>query len=230
MGGRRPGSLSSLCSCAWLWCTGGCSPEHSNHNKLGGNSGLLRSLRACDQKVAPRCLRESEGLRESERENPWGLTGFVLLLHFFMQESPCVELSLFGPVGKLAGCLRHEQQVIDLVPPVATHPFFHFHMFWCSSEAIRAASDPALFPFPPSASELAAANHWVLVLQTTALESLCATTVPDSSTRLKNTAQGSLSSLSSLCIRRWLAVCSSSRPRRMQVSRTHRNRFMQAEV
>jgi len=96
-------------------------------------------------------------------------------------------------------------------PPVATHPFFHFHMFWCSSEAIRAASDPALFPFPPSASELAAANHWVLVLQTTALESLCATTVPDSSTRLKNTAQGSLSSLSSLCIRRWLAVCSSSR-------------------
>ena len=105
MGGRRPGSLSSLCSCAWLWCTGGCSPEHSNHNKLGGNSGLLRSLRACDQKVAPRYLRESEGLRESERENPWGLTGFVLLLHFFMQESPCVELSLFGPVGKLAGCL-----------------------------------------------------------------------------------------------------------------------------
>ena len=98
MGGRRPGSLSSLCSCAWLWCTGGCSPEHSNHNKLGGNSGLLRSLRACDQKVAPRYLRESA------RENPWGLTGFVLL-HFFMQESPCVELSLFGLVGKLAGCL-----------------------------------------------------------------------------------------------------------------------------
>jgi hypothetical protein len=109
-------------------------------------------------------------------------------------------------------CRRHEQQVIDLVSPVATHPFFHFHMFWCSSEAIRPASDPALFPVPPpSASELAAANHWVLVLQTTALESLCATTVPDSSTRLKNTAQGSLSSLSSLCIRRWLAVCWSSR-------------------
>jgi hypothetical protein len=29
--------------------TGGCSPEHSNHIKLGGNSGPLR---ACDQKGA----------------------------------------------------------------------------------------------------------------------------------------------------------------------------------
>jgi hypothetical protein len=127
---------------------------------------------------------------------------------------PCANAAAAAAGASARICRRHEQQVIDLVSPVATHPFFHFHyfhMFCCSSEAIRAASDPALFPFPPSASELASANHWILVLQTTVLESLCATTVPDLSTCLKNTAQGSLSSLSSLCIRCWLAVCSSSR-------------------
>jgi hypothetical protein len=57
------------------------------------------------------------------------------------------------------------------ISPVATHAPR-------AVDATKAALDPALFPF----LHLLAANHWILVL----LESPCATTVLDSSIRLKD--------------------------------------------
>ncbi len=96
-----------------------------------------------------------------------------------------------------------------------------------SATDIKAALDPALFPL--SLLLLPSASHWVLVL----LELPCATLVLDSSTRLKDSAQGSLSllchpPLAGCLLAGRVSVSSWRRP--LQVSRTYREPLVGAKV
>jgi hypothetical protein len=125
-------------------------------------------------------------------------------LQLWAVQSPSSSKASLSWVGAAAACIciRRGQHVIDLhLSRCETCTQLHIHIphaqmpvascfpVLSSAADIKAALDPALFPL--SLLLLPSASHWVLVL----LELPCATPVLDSSTRLKDTAQGSLSLL-----------------------------------
>jgi hypothetical protein len=144
----------------------------------------------------------------------------------------CASAAAAGASARI--CRRHEQQVINRSrlsccdTPLLPLPLPHGLVQWCSSEAIRAASDPALFPFPhlplPLNCPLHITGFWSYLSRCVQL--LYLTRVPVSNTLRRVHCPHCPHCASGVG---WLFARRVA-PRRMQVSRTHRNRFMQAEV